>query len=92
MKPPKKIFITRANKQGETPNKFMRPAEAEDFLNVSLFTIHHNIATKLPVYAKRGNEYVLIEGYDMPLVDMANLPTQTNEKHNYNLGQDRRKQ
>ena len=80
MKPPKKVKVTKENNGG-----FMRPAEAVDYLNVSLFTIHHNLVTKQPIYAKRGNEFVLIEGYEMPLVDMANLPKQTNEKQNYSV-------
>jgi hypothetical protein len=87
MKLPKEIKITKENSGG-----FMRPAEAVDYLNVSLFTIHHNLVSKQKVYAKRGNEYVLIEGYDMPLVDMANLPSHTNEKQNYDLYHFRKKQ
>ena len=87
MKLPKEIKITKENSGG-----FMRPAEAVDYLNVSLFTIHHNLVSKLPIYAKRGDEFVVIEGYEMPLVDMANLPKQTNEKKNYDLYHLRKKQ
>lgn len=80
MKPPKEVKVIKENSGG-----FMRPAEAVDYLNVSLFTIHHNLVTKQPIYAKRGNKFVLIEGYEMPLVDMSNLPKQTNEKQNYSV-------
>ena len=87
MKTPKKVLITK-----ETKAIFMRPQEAQNYLNVSTFSIYHNIVKKHDIYAKKGDKFVLIEGYKMPLVDMANLPSHTNEKQNYDLYHFRKKQ
>lgn len=79
-KPPKKIEVIKPHNGG-----FMRPREAAEHLSVSLFTVNQCIMSRQPIYAKRGNKFVLIEGYEMPLVDMSNLPKQTNEKQNYSV-------
>jgi hypothetical protein len=78
MKTPKKVLITK-----KTKAVFMRPQEAQHYLNVSTFSIYHNIVKKHDIYAKKGDKFILIEGYKMPLVDFTELPEETNQRKNY---------
>ena len=78
MKTPKKVLITK-----KTKAVFMRPQEAQNYLNVSTFSIYHNIVKKHDIYAKKGDKFVLIEWYKMPLVDFTELPEETNQRKNY---------
>ena len=78
MKTPKKVLITK-----KTKAVFMRPQEEQNYLNVSTFSIYHNIVKKHDIYAKKGDKFILIEGYKMPLVDFTELPEETNQRKNY---------
>ena len=78
MKTPKKVLITK-----KTKAVFMRPQEAQNYLNISTFSIYHNIVKKHDIYAKKGDKFILIDGYKMPLVDFTELPEETNQRKNY---------
>lgn len=80
MSAPKEIKITRPIK-----DKYLRPVDAQHHINVSTFTIYHNLAEHKEVYIKDGDQFIKVPNFTLQVVDMHNLPKFTNERKNYKL-------
>jgi hypothetical protein len=83
MKTPKEIKITRPINE-----KYLRPVDAQHHINISSFSIYHNLAEHKEVYIKDGNKFHIVPNFTLQVIDMENLPKFTNMRKNYILNKD----
>ena len=71
-----------------TDDKYLRPVDAQHHLDISTFSIYHNLAQHAEVYVKDGDTFHKVPNFTLQVVDMQNLPKFTNERKNYILNKD----